>query len=511
MTEKNLKAQAPGFRHGVNVGNLFPTYPNRLCYNDAIEYSVTMFVLEFKVRNPKPEQCLAIDEAIRTAQFVRNKCLRYWMDNRGVGKYDIYKHNTQLRKEYQFVRDLNSHATQCAVERTWSSISRFFDNCKKSPQASNPPKSPLVGGNKKGGGRMGYPKFKKHSRSVEYKVSGWKLSEDRKRITFTDKKGIGTLKLIVSRDLNYFQLAQFQRCRIIKRADGYYVQFVLKLDPRDTVESFPVTQKCLGIDVGLKEFYADSNGHLEPIPQFYRQAEKQLNKANRKKSKKYRKVDATDFEVPSKWNAHQAGVKQSKNYHKARVRYARKHLRVSRQRQEYCKRVAYCVIQSNDLVAYEDLNVKGMVRNRTPLSSPLLGGTEGGDAGWSTFRQWLEYFGYKYGKVTVAVPPHHTSQICSNCGALVKKSLSTRTHICECGYTEDRDINAAINILQRGLSTAGHSGTYAWGVLPSWAVGAGRINSGGNLQSQPLANLLSNGEAMNQESPSFNDRRKEGV
>ena len=403
-----------------------------------------MLVLEFKIRNPKSKQCLAIDEAIRTAQFVRNKCLRYWVDNRGVGKYDIYKHNTQLRKEYKFVRDLNSHATQCAVERTCSAISRFFDNCKKQIP-----------------GKKGYPKFKKHSRSVEYKTSGWKLEENRKAINFTDKKGIGRLKLIVSRDLNYFQLEQFKRCRIIKRADGYYVQFVLKLDPRDTVKPFRVTKKAVGIDVGLKEFYADSNGYLEPIPKFYRKAEKQLNRANRKKSKKYRK-----------------GVKQSKNYHKARVRYARKHLRVSRQRQEYCKRVAYCVIQSNDLVAYEDLNVKGMVRNRKLAKSIT-------DAGWSTFRQWVEYFGYKYGKVTVAVPPHHTSQICSNCGAVVKKSLSTRTHVCECGYSEDRDVNAAINILQRGLNTVGHTGIYAWGETPSWAVGA---------------NLLSNGDSLNLES-----------
>jgi putative transposase len=411
-----------------------------------------MFVLEFKVRNPKPQQCLAIDEAILTAQFVRNKCLRYWMDNRGVGKYDIYKHNTQLREEYEFVRDLNSHATQCAVERTWSSISRFFDNCKKSPQ------TPLING----GRGDGYPKFKKNSRSVEYKTSGWKLSEDRKRIIFTDKKGIGTLKLIVSRDLNYYQDKQFKRCRIIKRADGYYVQFVLKLDPRDTVKPFPITRKCLGIDVGLKDFLADSNGYLEPIPQFYRKAEKQLNRANRKKSKKYRK-----------------GVKQSKNYHKARKKYARKHLGVSRQRKEYCKRVAYCVIQSNDLVAYEDLNVKGMVKNRKLAKSI-------NDAGWSTFRQWLEYFGYKYGKATVAVPAHYTSQICSNCGAIVKKSLSTRTHVCECGYSEDRDVNAAIVILQRGLNTLGHSGIYAWGETPSWAGGA---------------TLPFNGDSLNQESP----------
>ncbi|HEY9769708.1 MAG TPA: transposase [Coleofasciculaceae cyanobacterium] len=425
-----------------------------------------MFVLEFKVRNPKPEQCLAIDEAIRTAQFVRNKCLRFWMDNRGVGKYDIYKHNTQLRKEYQFVRDLNSHATQCAVERTWSSISRFFNNCQKNILGK---KADATDPSSYGGPhahQTGYPKFKKHSRSVEYKVSGWKLSEDKKKITFTDKKGIGTLKLIVSRNLNYFQLEQFKRCRIIKRADGYYVQFVLKLDPRDTVKPFPVTQKCLGIDVGLKEFYADSNGHLETIPQFYRKAEKQLNRANRKKFKKYRSC-----------------VKQSSNYHKARVRYAQKHLRVSRQRIEYCKRAAYCVIQSNDLVAYEDLNVKGMIRNRKLVKSIA-------DAGWSTFRQWLEYFGHKYGKATIAVPAYHTSQTCSNCSAVVKKSLSTRTHVCECGYSEDRDVNAAINILQRGLNTLGHSGIYAWGETPSWVVGA---------------NLLPNGDSVNQESHVFSE------
>lgn len=91
-----------------------------------------------------------------------------------------------------------------------------------------------------------------------------------------------------------------------------------------------------------------------------------------------------------------------------------------------------------------------MVKNRR-LSKSIS------DAGWSTFRRWLEYFGYKYGKVTIAVAPHNTSQNCSNCGKKVQKSLSTRTHICpDCNYVEDRDINAAINVLQKGLSTQGH-------------------------------------------------------
>ena len=102
------------------------------------------------------------------------------------------------------------------------------------------------------------------------------------------------------------------------------------------------------------------------------------------------------------------------------------------------------------------------------------------------FGLWLEYFGDKYGKATVAVVPHYTSQICSHCGVKVQKSLSTRTHVCQCGYVEDRDVNAAINILQQGLSTVGHTGTYAWGETPSSLVGA----------------ILSGyGDSMNQESP----------
>lgn len=381
-----------------------------------------MFVYEYKV-NPKPQQIAAINEAIRTTQFVRNKVLRYWMDNRGVGKTEMFRYNTLLRKEYKFVDDLNSHACQTAVERVLKAVNRFYDNCKKQIP-----------------GKKGYPKFKKHSRSVEYKVSGWKLSDNRRRITFTDKKGIGNLKLIGSRNLHFYQSAQIKRVRIVRRADGYYVQFSVQLDPRDTVKPLIPSQKAVGIDVGIKYFLADSQGNIEPNPQFYLKSERQLNRLNRRKSKKFTR-----------------GKPQSKNYHRARCLYARQHLKVSRQREEYCKRIALRLIKSNDLVAYEDLNVQGMVRNRH-LSKSIS------DAGWSIFRRWLEYFGYKYGKVTVAVSPYNTSQNCSNCGEKVIKSLSTKTHVCpHCNYVEDRDINAAINILQRGLSTVGHTGSLKLG------------------------------------------------
>jgi putative transposase len=388
-----------------------------------------MIVYEFKVKG-KEAQYRAIDEAIRTSHFIQNKCLRYWMENKGLRQYDLNKYCAVLAAEFPFADELNSMARQSAAERTWSAIARFFDNCKKKVL-----------------GKKGFPKFKKNCRSVEYKTSGWKLSPNRKAITFRDGKNIGTLKLKGTYDLNYYDIKQIKRVRLVRRADGYYAQFAI--DAYVRVEP-NLTGEMVGLDLGLKFFIADNKGNTEPCPQFYRKSEKQLNRANRKKSKKFKR----------------GAFPQSKNYHKARNRYARKHLRVSRQRKEYCKRVAYSVIQSNDLVAYEDLNVQGLVRNRHLAKSIS-------DAGWSTFRQWLEYFGFKYGKVTIAVPPYNTSQNCSSCGKKVKKSLSTRTHVCpHCGFIEDRDVNAAINILKLALCTAGHAGTYAWGDLPSWAIGA---------------------------------------
>jgi putative transposase len=152
-----------------------------------------MFVLEYKVK-PKPQQVKAINEAIRTHQFVRNKVLRHWMDNQGLGKTELFRYNTRLRKDYKFVNELNSHACQTAVERVLRAITRFYDNCKKQVK-----------------GKKGYPRFQKNNRSVEYKVSGWKLSENKKKITFTDKKGIGTFKLIGSLDLNYYSPEEIKR------------------------------------------------------------------------------------------------------------------------------------------------------------------------------------------------------------------------------------------------------------------------------------------------------------
>jgi putative transposase len=372
-----------------------------------------MLVFEAKLEGTQ-QQYQRLDEAIRTARFVRNSCLRYWLDNLGIGKYELSAYCAVLAKEFPWAAKLNSQARQASAERAWSAIARFYDNCKKSKP-----------------GKKGFPRFKKHQThgSVEYKTTGYKLSFDRRTITFTDGFEAGSFKLWGTRDLHFYQLKQIKRVRVVRRADGYYVQFLID---QERLEKRTPTGKTLGLDVGLTHFYTDSDGQTVENPRHLRKSQKALKRLNHRFSRT---------------------KKGSKNRAKARNRLSRKHLKVSRQRKDFAVKLARCVIQSSDLVAYEDLQVRNLVKNRKLAKSIS-------DAAWSNFRQWLEYFGKVFGVVTVAVPPHYTSQNCSNCGEVVKKSLSQRTHRCQhCGVVLDRDSNAAINILELGLRTVGHTET----------------------------------------------------
>ena len=255
------------------------------------------------------------------------------------------------------------------------------------------------------------------------------MSFDRRTITFTDGFEAGSFKLWGTRDLHFYQLKQIKRVRVVRRADGYYVQFLID---QERLEKRTPTGKTLGLDVGLTHFYTDSDGQTVENPRHLRKSQKALKRLNHRFSRT---------------------KKGSKNRAKARNRLSRKHLKVSRQRKDFAVKLARCVIQSSDLVAYEDLQVRHLVKNRKLAKSIS-------DAAWSNFRQWLEYFGKVFGVVTVAVPPQYTSQNCSNCGEVVKKSLSQRTHRCQhCGVVLDRDKNAAINILELGLRTVGHTET----------------------------------------------------
>ncbi len=294
--------------------------------------------------------------------------------------------------------------------------------------------------------KKSYPQFQHDNRSVEYKNTGWKLAEDGKYLTFTDGCGIGRLRLVGNKKqhVETFPLQQIKRVRIVRRADGYFVQFCVQVS-RQVVHQ-PTGQQ-VGIDVGLKAFSTDSEGNAVDNPRFLRKAEKKLKRLHRRVSKKQKK---------------------SKNRGKARQRLSKAYLKVQRQREDFARKTANALISSNDLIAYEDLQIHNLVKNHRLAKSIS-------DAAWGRFLSWVNYYGDMHDVPVIAVAPQFTTQDCSGCGKRVYKALSVRTHVCpHCGLVLDRDHNAAKNILALALEgTVGHTGTAAWRVRAGNAWGQG--------------------------------------
>ena len=407
-----------------------------------------MIVYEAKLEGTQ-HQYTQLDQAIRTGRFVRNSIIRAWIDKQVKSRNDAYKYCKVLGDHHEFpwAKKLNSMARQAHAERAWASIERFYRNAgRKTAQARSEgrachafsvtqAKTPR----KKTGDikaatkglpacdpqphALGFPKFAKYKirASVEYKTSGYKLSECRRYIKFTDGFKAGQFKLWGTRDLHFYQLEQIKRVRVIRRCDGYYAQFLLNVERRVDKELTGIQR---GLDVGLNHFYTDNFGEKIDNPRFLRKDERKLKKLQRRLSKT---------------------EKKSSNRRKARNRLGRAHLKVSRRRNDWVCKLAQRVIRSSDLVAIENLQVLTMAQNHK-LAKTI------NDASWRKFREWLEYFGVVYGVPVIAVSPSYTSINCSNCGNPVIKTLSTRTHCCNvCSYIADRDENAAKNILKSSL------------------------------------------------------------
>ena len=319
---------------------------------------------------------------------------------------------------------------------------RFYRNCKAKIQGKKRCDPADFQSAKERAPRQGFPKFQKYQvrASVEYKVSGWKLSECRRYLNLTDGFQAGTFKLWGTRNLHYYQLQQIKRIRIVRRHDGYYAQFLIDHKREEKKE---LTGKQIGLDVGLNHFYTDNFGNKIDHPRFLRKDEKKIKQLARRLSKT---------------------EPLSNNRQKARNKLGRAYLKVSRRRNDWVCKLAQRVIQSHDLVAIENLKVRNLIKNHCLAKSIS-------DAAWYRFREWLEYFSGIYGVPVIAVNPSYTSQNCSNCGQKVVKTLSTRTHKCpHCNYVADRDENAAINILKSALkelaTTVGRTECEVSGEIP---------------------------------------------
>ncbi|NEP77098.1 MAG: IS200/IS605 family element transposase accessory protein TnpB, partial [Okeania sp. SIO3B3] len=280
----------------------------------------------------------------------------------------------------------------------------------------------------KTGKRFGRPRFKKSGKLRSLSFS--RVNHLKAAIKFDGKHIIisrfGSIPVIVHRPIpDGFTI---KTATITKKADGYYVSFSLEdksvpsLIPTDNIKI------AVGVDVGLKEFLTTNTGETVAVPNFYRKAQSNLARKQRKVSRK------------------QIG---SNNWKKAQNRIARLHQHIARQREDFHYKTAHKLVKKYDLIAVEDLNIRGLARN-TKLSKSIY------DVAWGEFIIKLNAVAVKRGVHTIKVNPHNTSQNCSNCGHKVPKTLSVRTHSChKCGTVLDRDENAAINILNKALNEVG--------------------------------------------------------
>jgi putative transposase len=271
--------------------------------------------------------------------------------------------------------------------------------------------------------RAGRPRFKKKGelRSFGFsRVNHPKAAGFLTGTTFRIPR-IGEIPVIVHRPiLNGFAL---KTATIVKKADGWYVCLSREDSSVPTLMPIDTIKTAVGIDVGLEKFLATSDGKIVPIQQTYRKSQHHLVRQQRKLAHKQ---------------------KGSANYKKQANRVARIHQRIQRQRQDFHYKTAHFLVRQYDLIAVEDLNIKGLAR--THWGKSIL------DAAWGSFMTILEAVAVIRGVRVVKVNPNNTSQNCSGCGVKVKKDLSIRWHSCPHCHTElDRDINAAINILNRAI------------------------------------------------------------
>lgn len=285
------------------------------------------------------------------------------------------------------------------------------------------------------GTSVGFPRFKTANRwhSIQLRQYApsrdvW-LDEDGKHLHVPAKLG-RLLKIKLHRPL----VGTPVTAHLVLRADNHwYALIVCETVPQDErgiahPEQMVCEHPAIGLDVGLKVFLADSEGGMVENPRHYRRGQKRLAHAQRTVCRR---------------------KKGSHRRRKASREVARKHLKIARQRRDFHFKTAKYYAKRYRRICVEDLNVAGMVRNHHLAKSIH-------DASWGAFLAILTDKAERAGHVVVRVPARFTTQQCRRCGEYVQKSLSVRTHICpSCGLVEDRDVNAARNILQAGAPPSG--------------------------------------------------------
>ena len=266
----------------------------------------------------------------------------------------------------------------------------------------------------KNGEKPGYPRFKGVGRykSFTYPQVGFKL--DCSKLTLSK---IGSIRIFKHREVE----GKIKTCTIKKDLLGHWYA-ILVSEMEDVPQVEP--KVAIGVDVGLKNMVALSDGTAIQYPGYYVQAEKKLAVAQRELSRK---------------------KKGSINRQVAKTRVAKLHQKIQNHRDEFLHQVSRKLVDSADLIVFENLNISGMLKNHH-LAKHIQ------DHAWGKLIQFTQSKAAKAGKVVELVDARYTSKKCSRCGIIVPKTLAERVHRCpNCGLEMDRDINASLNIRTLGL------------------------------------------------------------
>ena len=353
---------------------------------------------------PNADQTQMLNQTFGCARVVWNKLVENFnaYDKNSATPLPVVNEKTLKDSgDYPWLKDVSAAALQQKRIDFTQFKKQFFDMGRKK--------------------KIGRPKFKKKGNRQSYRLTNQGFSLNQESSTIRLEK-IGHVSIVLDRRIP--DNADYRSVTVSKTPSGKFFASVLV---RQTVELLPSTGRMIGIDVGLKDLFVYSDGSKENNSRWFRESQSKLARAQRHLSRK---------------------KKGSNRRNRQRLKVARCHEKVVNCRDHYLHEKSTRLVRENDVICVEDLNIAGLVKNSRLAKSVS-------DAGWAKFIDMLEYKSHWYGRSFVKIDRFFpSSKTCSSCGhKRDKMGLDVRDWECPaCGVEHDRDVNAAVNILNKGFN-----------------------------------------------------------